>query len=419
MGTDGTYLPRLADTTLSWLMSEMPATMVVGPRATGKTTTARRHVASVVRLDRPAEAVAFAADPDAALAAFREPVLLDEWQSVPDVLGAVKRAVDNDARPGRFLLTGSVRAEFGTRTWPGTGRVTPLAMYGLTVREQQGNVAGEGFLDVLARGEVEALELPDPLPDLTGYVELALGGGFPEAALRAPGPARRAWLDGYLDQMLTRDAALLGSRSTVRLRRYFEALALSSAGVADHRTLYEAAGIDRRTAVAYDDLLAGLHVAEELPAWLSNRLSRLVKGGKRYVVDPALIGAALHLDVPAVLRDGDLLGQLLDTFVAAQLRPEVALSDRRPRLHHLREKSGRHEVDLLVEGAAGTVVALEVKATAAPTRRDGQHLAWLRDELGDRFLCGAVLHTGPAVGSLGDRVFALPIAAIWGPREAV
>ncbi|MDP3713070.1 MAG: DUF4143 domain-containing protein [Mycobacteriales bacterium] len=400
-------------------MSELPATMVVGPRATGKTTTARRHVASVVRLDRPAEAVAFAADPDAALAAFREPVLLDEWQSVPDVLGAVKRAVDDDARPGRFLLTGSVRADFGARTWPGTGRVTRLAMYGLTVREQQGNVAGEGFLDVLARGEIDALALPDPLPDLIGYVELALGGGFPEAALRSPGPARRAWLDGYLEQLLTRDAALLGSRSTVRLRRYFEALALSSAGVADHRTLYEAAGIDRRTAVAYDDLLAGLHVAEEAPAWLSNRLSRLVKGGKRYVVDPALIGAALHLDVPAVLGDGDLLGRLLDTFVAAQLRPEVALSDRRPRLHHLREKNGRHEVDLLVEGTAGTVVALEVKATAAPTRRDGQHLAWLRDELGDRFLCGAVLHTGSAVGALGERVFALPIAAIWGPRKGV
>lgn len=81
---------------------------LTGPRATGKTTTARRHAASVVRLDRPAEAAAFRADPDAALRAQPEPLLLDEWQAVPAVLGAVKRAVDDDPRPGRFLLTGSV-----------------------------------------------------------------------------------------------------------------------------------------------------------------------------------------------------------------------------------------------------------------------------------------------------------------------
>ncbi len=106
------------------------AVLLVGPRATGKTTTARRLSASVVRLDRPAEAAAFLADPDAALARLTEPVLLNEWQAVPDVLGAVKRAVDDDPRPGRFLLTGSVLADLDAATWPGTGRLVRLAMYG-------------------------------------------------------------------------------------------------------------------------------------------------------------------------------------------------------------------------------------------------------------------------------------------------
>lgn len=410
------YVPRLADASLAALMQALPATLLVGPRATGKTTTARRHAASVVRLDRPAEAVAFSADPDAALSILTEPVLLDEWQAVPGVLGAVKRAVDDDPRPGRFLLTGSVRADLDVQTWPGTGRLVRLAMYGMTVREMHGNVTGAGFLDVLAAGDIDALSLPNPLPDILGYLDLALTGGFPDAALRLTGPARTAWLDSYLDQLLTRDAALLTSRAPVQLRRYFEAVALNSAGVVEDKTLYDAAGITRKTAVAYDALMANLLVTEEVPAWLTNRLSRLVKAGKRYVVDPALIGAALRLDVPAVMRDGDLLGRILDTFVAAQLRPEAALSESRPRLHHLRDKNGRHEVDLLAELAADRVIAVEVKATAAPTRSDGRHLAWLRDEFGDRFVCGVVLHTGTGVLRLGDRVLALPIAALWGPR---
>lgn len=101
------YLPRLVDGPLEDLFSQLPALLVVGPRAIGKTTTARRFERSVVRLDVPAESAAFRFDADAALRAMPEPVLLDEWQEVPELMGAVRRAVDEDSRPGRFLLTGS------------------------------------------------------------------------------------------------------------------------------------------------------------------------------------------------------------------------------------------------------------------------------------------------------------------------
>lgn len=341
-------------------------------------------------------------------------MLLDEWQAVPSVLGAVKRAVDQDPRPGRFLLTGSVRADLEAETWPGTGRLVRLRLYGLTIRELNGLAAARPVLDRLAQGDLGLFTVPSRPPDLAAYVDMTLQSGFPEALIRLSGRRREAWLDGYLDQLLTRDAVgISGLRDPARLRRYFEALALSSAGMPHDQTLYEAAGIDRKTAVQYEGLLCSLFVLDLVHAWETNRLDRLTKRPKRYVVDPALVSAALRMDSRAILKDGDLLGRILDTFVMAQLRPELDVSALRPRLYHFRDRDGRREVDVIGELAAG-IVGLEVKATAAPTAKDAAHLIFLRDKFGPRFLGGAVLHTGPGAFVLSKRVFALPICALWG-----
>lgn len=407
-----TYLDRAVEPLIADLLGEAPALLIVGPRATGKTTTASRHAATIVRLDRPAEAAAFRADPDAALRGLEEPVLLDEWQETPEVLGAVKRAVDIDPHPGRYLLTGSVRADLDAATWPGTGRLVRVPMYGMTIGEQLGRPGTVPLLDRLARRE--NLMAPSEAPDLRGYVELALRSGFPEAALSLSGATRHRWIDSYIDQLLTRDAAHIeGSRDPARLRRFFEAYALNSAGVAEDKTLYEAAGINRKTAIAYERLLINLTIAETMPSWTSNRLKRLVRSPKRYLVDPSVLAGSARVDEAGVLRDGDLLGRLLDTFVAAQIRAELAIAETRPRLYHLRQEQGRHEIDLLAELAGGGIVGIEVKAAAAPDRDAARHLCWLRDRLDDRFTAGVVLHTGPRAYPLDDRIVAAPIGTLW------
>ena len=407
-----TYLPRLVDGLLDALIAELPAIFITGPRATGKTTTAARRAATIIHLDREAEAAAFRADPDAALRGLREPVLLDEWQVVPGVLGAVKRAVDADPRPGRVLVTGSARGDLEGELWPGTGRLTRVPMFGMTVREQLSLGPAIPFLDRVAAG-IDLAPAVDS-PDLRGYVELLLRGGFPEAALRLGDGARRHWLDSYVDHLITRDAEQIdGGRDPVRLRRFLEAYALNTAGVVEEKTLLEAAGINRRTAQAYERLLANLLVIESLPARTSNRLKRLVLTPKRHLVDPALAGSVLRLDADHVLRDGDLLGRLLDTFVVAQLRAELPVTAARPRLYHVRQQQGRFEIDLLAELAGGGLVAIEVKATAAPGLADARHLAGLRDRYPETYLAGIVLHTGPRTYSLGERLFAVPISVLW------
>lgn len=146
----------------------------------------------------------------------------------------------------------------------------------------------------------------------------------------------------------------------------------------------------------------------------TNRLKRLVRSAKRYITDPALATAVLRMDVGGVLRDGDLIGRILETFVMAQLRAEAAVSSLRPRLHHLRAEQGRHKIDILVELSGNRVIGIDVKADAAPGTGSARHLKWLRDRLGRRFVVGVVLHTGPRSFELGDGIAAVPICALWG-----
>lgn len=417
------YVSRLVDPLLTQVLGAFPAAMIVGPRASGKTTTAQRRAGVVVALDDPPQAAAFRADPTAALgAALRRAggtpqgcVLLDEWQEVPDVLGAVKRLVDRGAPAGSFLLTGSVRAALESASWPGTGRVIHVEMYPMTVGEQRrtDRPVGGAVAAMFDHG-IATLSVPDHPPDLVGYVEEIVAGGYPPV-LGLAAPARGLWMGGYVDQLVQRDVPELGqTRDPSGARRLLRALVENTAGITADTEIASAAGVDVKTVRRHERLLDDLRVVTALPAWHTNRISRLTKTRKRYVIDPGLAANVLGVDPDAILTRGDLLGRLLDTFVMAQIRPLLALGERPVRAYHLRQQDGRHEIDVVLERADGRICALEIKAGASPTPADARHLSWLRDQLGEQFTVGAVLHTGPGLYQLGDRITACPIAALWG-----
>jgi uncharacterized protein len=410
------YLPRIVDGVMKDLLAEVSAILVVGPRACGKTTTAKQFARSNLRLDRADEAAAARADVDFALAvpSADEPVLVDEWQFVPEILGAVKRAVDDDNRPARFLLTGSASADLGPSGWAMTGRVIKVKMWGLTEREVAGFARASSIIDVLFAGQGDAIGVSADAPDVRGYVERALRGMLPSVALATSEQVRQRRLAAYLDQITLRDVADLGDRRDPRrIRLYLAAIAANTAGVLEHKTMYDAAGIDRRTAAVYDSLLEGLFVTEQIPSWSSNRLNRLTRASKRYLVDPSFMGPLLGIDARSVVRSGDLLGRVIDTYVAAQLRAELEVCLPGVTMCHLRQENGSHEIDLILEAPDGRIVAIEVKAGSAPDLADARHLIWMRDKLGDQFVAGAVFHTGRRPFKLSDKVFALPIATIW------
>lgn len=408
------YVSRIVDGLLDELLVNFPAISLVGARAAGKTTTAVRRGGTVLQLDRPDVRQAVAASPDAMLAGLQSPVILDEWQEVPEVLGAVKRSVDEDPTPGRYILTGSVRAELENRVWPGTGRLLQVPMYGLSVREVLGRASLAPFIDRVIEGGPDAVTAPDDALNVRDYLDLMLAGSFPEPSLRIPVTARRRWFAGYVEQMITRDVpAVAPRRDPELLRRYLSVLAVNTAGIAAESTLWSAAGVNAKTAQAYQSLFQRMFVLDLVPAWFSNRIKRLVRAPKRYLVDPALVAAVLGLGRDAILYGPDMLGRLLDTFIAAQLRGELAASRNDPRLYHLREEHGRREVDLLIETAGGQLIGIEIKAAATVTAADARHLAWLRDETGDAFAAGIILHTGSHVFPVGDRIVAAPVSSLW------
>ena len=406
------YLPRAADAVLAEMLEDHAAILVVGPRAAGKTTSCEQHAATVIRLGEPAVADAFRAGPAALLSDREEPVLVDEWQEVESSLQAIKVAVDTDPRRGRFLVTGSVRGDIDAPTWPGTGRLVRLPMYGLTEREIEGRLRSHSWLAKLVNGEV--LRRHRSGLNVRDYVQRALRSGFPEPALMTTGRGRARWLSSYVDQMVTRDAqSIAPGRDPQRLRAYLTAVALNSAGVVDDTKLWTAAGIAKDTARAYDTLLQNLLVLDRLPAWTSNRFKRLTLASKRYLVDAGLFSGVLGLTENDVLSDGDLLGRLIETFVVAQCRAELALMSPSPRMHHLRSSEGQHEIDLVIEVGARRLLAIEIKATATPDPGDARHLRWFRRELGNDRVTTVLLHTGPETLTLDDGTIAAPISALW------
>jgi predicted AAA+ superfamily ATPase len=394
-------------------MPELPAVMLAGPRGCGKTTTALRRAKSSLRLDRPEQADAFRAAPDAILAAQAEPVLIDEWQNAPESLGAIKRAVDTGTGGGRFLVTGSVRSRLSAEGWPATGRIVPIVMYGLTQGEiEQSPAATAGVTRLFADSDPDTGTLADA-PTLTDYVSMAVRGGFPDA-VRLSDLARSAWYEGYIEQLIHHDVSELDIvRNPTAMSALVRAIALNTAGIPSIAVLSEAANIDQRTTKSYLDLLESLRIIERLPAWGTNRLNRLVKSPKYHVIDAGMAAQLAGDDRKGLLANGTRLGRIIDTFVTAQLRPLLRLNAPAISAYHLRDKNGGREVDLVLESASGQIVGIEIKAANTATPSDAKHLAWLRDELGPTFIRGIVAHTGPMTFPLGPKLWAIPIATLW------
>lgn len=419
------YARRIVDDELDELLRELAAIAIEGPKGVGKTRTALERARTVHRLDDPAELAVAEADP-ARLLAGERPVLIDEWQRLPQIWDLVRRAVDDGAGPGSFLLTGSA-VPASPPTHSGAGRIVTVRMRPLTLDERLDSATvGLGSLLTGASSEISGTTETT----LSGYVEEILASGLP-AVRRLTGRARRSQLDGYLDRIVDRDIpddAGVVVRNPAALRRWMTAYAASVSTTASLETIRDAAtaGNDQkpsRTATqAYRDALTRVWILDDVTAWVAsnNRLNELGQAPKHQLADPALAARLLGVQAetllagrsagPEVARDGTLLGALFESLATLSLQTYAAHNE--AKLKHLRTARGRQEIDLIVERADGYVVAIEVKLARAVSEDDGKHLRWLEEKLGDRVLDRVIVTTGPAAYRRADGIAVIPLALL-------
>jgi len=390
----------------------------VGASGAGKSTSAGRFADTPIDLSMPGPKLAARQDPDGLLAASRGTVVIDEWQEAPEIVGAVKRFVDTDRSrtAGRFILTGSVRAAHQAATWPGTGRLIRVRMSGLT----QGEIEHDRVYNPIE----ELFSAADPpnggACNLTrsDYLRRLVAGRFPDV-LRLSGRSRSRWFASYVEQLTEFDAPQIavGAPRPTKLRTVLASCAARTGQVLNHAATARDAGVAAATADAHVRLLEDLSIIARIPAWHSKRLYRLTRSPKVHIVDPGLAAHLLHADEDTLARDATLVGQLFETFVVSELRPHLEAVSTATEMFHFRDRSGR-EIDCILE-RSGRIVGLEVKSSTGVGRHDARSLIWLRDQLGDRFHLGVVLYAGQFPFRIGDRVWALPIGALWRPSDSL
>jgi len=409
-GTDA-YIPRFVDTHLEQALSRSGAVELRGPRGVGKTTTALQVARTVFACQNADTAAAIRQDPRSALLGQRTPVLIDEWQEVPEVLWAVKEHLDTSNDPGRFIITGSLRGHEGEQS-PLTGRAEAIDMFPFSVAERRG-VRTATLAERLFDGH--DIEVGDTDLGINDYVAIALESGYPNTMSEVDPGARAARLRNRIDGTVNVDG-LVGRHDRSKLAVFVAAYALHSGGVVPLQRLCDDVGISSNTGRAYEALLSRTYLVADAPSFHHNRISHLRRSSKRVLVDAGLLAAAWGVGADVISRSADLRGRLLETFVAAQLRAGALASSVRYSLGHLR-RNGR-EVDFVLDGGVRGVVAVEVKAGIHGGRKEARHLFWLRDQLGDSFAGGVVLHTGrrpphPLDGASTGRIWSVPVSALW------
>ncbi|WP_207207326.1 ATP-binding protein [Xylanimonas protaetiae] len=418
-----TYVRRIIDDTLDDLQPHLRALAIFGPKSVGKTATALQRASSVFDLSETSQRQIVAADPSVLVAA-RGPVLVDEWQRLPEVWDAVKRAVDAGSPPGHFLIAGS-SAPRGAVIHSGAGRIVPLRMRPLSVAER-GIESPTVSLKAMLDGERE-LQGRTRLT-LTDYVEEITASGLP--ALRGlPVRARNAELDAYVENVVQREFPEQGYpvRRPATLRGWLAAYAAATATTTSYSKILDAATPGapdkpaKSTTISYRDALTSLWLLDPVPAWTParNHLDRLGQAPKHMLADPALAVRLLGLDASGLLRgeqgnrqlvEGSMLGRLFETLTAVSLATYAEACD--ARLGHLRTQNGNREVDLVVVRPDGRVLAVEVKLASSVEDADVTHLHWLKERIGDDLVDAVVVTAGPDAYRRRDGIGVVPLALL-------
>jgi hypothetical protein len=394
-------------------LADTPVVAVLGPRQVGKSTLVRELAPDrpFFDLDVAAFGETAAADPAGFIDGLPAVVTLDEVQRVPDLMRAIKVAVDRDRRPGRFLLTGSANLLLLPQLSDSlAGRMEVIHLYPLTEAEKE---LGNGlFLETFLAGKLRSEIRPTVTSVSSNLVQRLLQGGFPDACSR-PLDRARIWHRQYLQAVMERDVRDVAKvRDVHDLRRVLELLAGQSASLLNVSNVSRTLGIARVTVDHYLEVLERLFLIRVLPAWHRSAAKRLVKAPKIHLLDTGLAATLMDLHEADWNGRRESFGHLLESMVLQQLAAQAGWTDPTIRFWHYRDKD-QVEVDCVITRSS-RIWGVEVKASQSVDSSDAKGLRRLAEQAGEDFAGGIVFYSGTSVLPLCEGAFlAVPISKLW------
>ncbi len=386
--------------------------LLAGPRQAGKTTLVRQFTKQglhYLTLDEELTLLSAREDPVGMIRNLDRAVI-DEIQRAPQLLLAIKKSVDEDRRPGRFLLTGSANLmALPTVADSLAGRMETLLLLPLSQSEIENRPAN--WIDSIFAGEIPTADAPVLGNEL---VERVLRGGYPEAVARPTAKRRIAWARQYIDAIIQRDVRDVAEIDKLdQLPRFLSALAQIAGQMCNYSEIGGQVGLDGKTVSRYIGVFEQMYLLKRIDVWACNRLKRVVKTPKLQFIDSGLLAVLMDVAVKDVQVDKSRYGHVLESFVFGELFKHTTSSDDDYRLLYYRD-ADKFEVDVVIENTRGQLVGVEVKASATVKERDLRGLKKLAGLAGDQFTAGVLLYDGDETLPLGSNIWAAPLSTLWG-----
>ncbi len=407
---------RNIETKIGTALKDTPVVFLTGARQTGKSTLVKKVGSQInnfnyLTFDDATVLSSASSDPSGFVKNLSGTTVIDEVQKVPDLLSAIKLAVDNDRRPGSFILTGSANIMLLPKVSESlAGRMEIITMHPLSQGELENSE--ERFVDMV----FSDTQSPFSKSLLTGLsiVERIFRGGFPEAFLRMDDDRRRAWYGSYVSAIMQRDIRDMANiEGLTELPRLLALVVARTGSIVNMSDLSRGLGLPHSTLKRYLSFLEMAFLLKRIPAWSANMVKRLVKAPKLYLCDTGLAAYLAGASTSRFSLEPLLRGQLFENLVAMELTKQISwASSHSISLYHYRTSDGR-EIDFILEDPAGRVVAVEVKSSASVGPEDFSIIRQFAAMLGDRFIRGIVLYSGDHVLSFGERMLALPVWQLW------
>jgi uncharacterized protein len=402
---------RLVERRAEEALADTPVVLIVGPRRSGKTTLVRKlgeAGRTYITLDDPTTLDAAQSDPVGFIRGL-DRAIIDEVQRAPALLLAIKKTVDEDYRPGRFLLTGSANVLTLPRVADSlAGRMETLQMLPLAHAEVEG--VTPTFLERLFNGKLQGHQAGIMGEDL---VKLVLLGGFPEAISRESERRRQDWARSYLTSVLTRDLRDIAEiEKLTELPKFVRLLAEHSGQLVNYSQFGGSINVSHKTGQRYVALLEQVFLVATLQPWYTNVLKRIAKTPKLHFLDSGLLAVTRGLSFDRVKANRGEFGALLESFVFSEVLKLMSGSDLRLTPYHFRDQQ-MHEVDIVLERDDGKIVGIEVKAAATVRSNDFAGLRTLAEACKERFAYGVVLYDSADVVPFGDKLAAAPLSSLW------